>query len=218
VYSFEQQGTTVEGLSADGVEEAARHLAKATKGTDVIREIECHLESEDELEARFIATAGRYAIGVNKESGKVHEILLDTAIRGKRVDKIYRNGAINPFWYEHGVTKAVRNAKRALLPEDLIAQVIEQSHKLGRTQPVQRTTPTAAPGNGGNGEGPSISQKQIGFIRAMLDKAFPDQREQVEWMERTQPKAVEGTAITLGGLGKDDASKLIEELKALVGP
>lgn len=224
VYTFEQGGKTIEGLSADGVEEAARFLARESKGTEVIREIDCRIEWEDDVEARFIATAGRYMIGVEK--GKVTEVLLDTAVRGKRVEKINGRGVVNPHWYEHGVTKATRNAKRALLPEDLIAKVIEQAKVRGRTkqapkQAVQGAADggaVAAPASAAGGNAPDgITQPQIKAIRVMLDKAYPDdEQEQVEWMQRTEAAAVEGTAVHLGGLTKVQGSAIITELKPLV--
>jgi hypothetical protein len=217
VYSFAQGGTTVEGLSAAGVEEAARHLAGQSKGTDVIREISCEVEYEDETEARFIAKAGRYAIAVHSETGVVSEILLDTAVRGKRVDKIHRNGTVNPHWYEHGITKAVRNAKRALLPEELVAAIIENAKKGGRVEPVRQATAAAPVEQPAPSNGHGITLPQTKAIRAMLGKAYPnDERSQFDWMERTQPAAVEGTKVTLGSLTKEQASALITELKALV--
>ncbi len=223
VYSFPQGNTTVDGLSAAGVDEAVRYLAKESHGTEVIRDIECHIDSETEAEARFIAKAGRYAVIVNKESGEVSEALLDAAVRGKRVEKIYRNGALNPHWYEHGVTKATRNAKRALLPQELEASIIEQARRGGRVQAVaqdgappatvtpEETTPAPPTGS-------AITQPQVANIRRLLSKAMPGgEREQVEWMERTQPKGVDGTRVSLGNLAKAEGSALISELKVLAG-
>lgn len=230
IYSFPQGNTTVDGLSAEGVEEAARYLAKQSKGTDVIREIESHIESETETEARFSATAGRYTIIVNEETGVVSEALLDTAVRGKRVEKIYRNGALNPHWYEHGKTKAARNAKRALLPEELVATIIVQAKQLGRSETVRQPTaaapsrPAAALPDDDGAPPPEepaeaahtppnnmITQPQMRKIRSMLPR---DEREQVELVEPLQPKAIDGTKVSLGGLTKAEGSELINKLGA----
>ena len=66
-----------------------------------------------------------------------------------------------------------------------------------------------------NGDG--ITRPQTGKIRAMLGKAFPnDEQAQFDWVERVQPSAVQGTAVSLGKLTKVQASAMIEELSALV--
>ena len=117
VYEFRgPDGKPVRGLSVIGVENAAREAAK--KG-EAIREIDCRLEYEDDREARFVARAGRYAIGANGQ-----EVLLDVAIRAKRQPKWGKRaqGGGEYFidaWYEIGVSKANRNAKAALLPEEV---------------------------------------------------------------------------------------------------
>ena len=120
IYSFRVKGQLVEGVSIDGVRDAARALA--TQG-EAIREIEVRMDSQTDREAYFIAKAGRYAISPD---GK--EILMDTAIRAKRQPKWGKvanpqRGAPTEYfidaWYEIGIAKAVRNATEALLPESL---------------------------------------------------------------------------------------------------
>ncbi len=95
VYSFSQGGAQVVGLSVDGVEAAAREMAK--RG-EAIRELEVHLEFEDEGEARFLAKAGRYAVNADGR-----EVLLDVAIRAKRQPKVMhlKSGGIrtDEHWY-----------------------------------------------------------------------------------------------------------------------
>lgn len=130
VYTFQQGGNTVVGISSKGVEAAARELAKEG---EAIREIDCVLTFEDESEARFLAKAGRYAVHADGR-----EILLDVAVRGKRVSKVMRlqNGGTrqDESWYEKGITKAVRNAKLALLPESVQSYIIAEAGKQGRSR------------------------------------------------------------------------------------
>lgn len=132
VYRFQVGGKEVTGLSVDGVEAAARECAKMG---EAIREIDVRCEFEDDKEARFVARAGRYA--VNPEGG---EVLLDVAIRAKRQPKYMkrRDGPeqFDEFWYEKGVTKAVRNAKEALLPESVKAEIMAKAEDSGRVQRV----------------------------------------------------------------------------------
>jgi len=194
VYSVTEGGRTVEGLSADGVEEAARFLAK--ENHEVIRELECSIESESETEARFTAKAGRYRLHVNEDTGEIHEILLDTAIRGKRQPKRYGSGAFNQFWYETGVTKAVRNAKMALLPEELIAVVIENAKSRGRVQtaadeqrPARRQPATKTAEENGDGKARHELKKSL------VAKFGEDEQAMHGFVDSEFPAATEGSEV-----------------------
>jgi len=138
-YSFPVGGKQINGLSSKGVEEAGREMAKQG---EALREIDVRVDYEDETEARFIAKAGRYAIG-----GNGSEVMLDSAIRGKRQPKyMMANGrkVFDENWYEKGVTKANRNAKDALIPNTIRAHIIAESATAGRVQQVQER-PQAQP-------------------------------------------------------------------------
>lgn len=135
IYSFRVKGQQVEGVSIDGVRDAARALS--TKG-EAIREQWVRLDREDDRDAYFIACAARYAVAPDGR-----EICMDTAIRAKRQPKYTKlrepNAAgeteqFNEYWYEIGVAKAVRNATEALLPEALKDYIKEQSRALARSQ------------------------------------------------------------------------------------
>lgn len=92
--------------------------------------------------------------------------------------------------------------------------------------PVQRRTqlrkaqPAPAPLRPSTPQGPSrdglITEAQAGAIHTMLPKAFPDERDQFEWVERMQPAGVSGTKVTVNGLTKQQASAIITELNELV--
>lgn len=132
-YEFPMGGKSVVGVSSKGVENGCRELAK--KG-EAIREMDVKLEYEDDNEARFVAQAGRYA--VNAEG---RDVLLDAAIRAKRQSKWEkrRDGSVvfDDNWYEKGVTKAARNAKLALMPDSIVALIIAEAKKQGRTRQVK---------------------------------------------------------------------------------
>ena len=123
-YAFRQQGKEIEGLSADGVQDGVRQMAR--RG-EAIRTLEVHLERETDNEAFFIARAARFAIAPDGR-----EIMLDSTLRGKRVSKWETHNSDDQYgkwkkgdrypveaWFENGVTKASRNAEEALMPEAL---------------------------------------------------------------------------------------------------
>ena len=76
-YQFRQDGQDIIGMSIDGVQEAAREMAK--RG-DVIDQTEVNLDRETDREAFFTARAVRYAV-----SPDGRRVQMDSAIRSKRV-------------------------------------------------------------------------------------------------------------------------------------
>lgn len=136
-YRIQVGGQWIEGISVDGVQEIIRRLAT---GGEVIRELECKLEYENDSEARFMAKAGRFIV-----SPDGREVLMDTAIRGKRQSKImrFRDGSVKPseHWYEVGISKAVRNAAEALIPEVGKQRILEDARKSGRMQQAPARSP-----------------------------------------------------------------------------
>lgn len=123
VYSFNQGGQTVTGLSKAGVDATVREMAKQH---EVIRELECIFQDFGN-DALFTAKAGRYAVKFDSEQGKAVEVLLDTRIGTKRQPKKMPNGRDNPFWFEQGSMKALRNANMRLLREDLKQAIIARA-------------------------------------------------------------------------------------------
>ncbi len=152
-YSIKRKGRDIEGLTADGIQDAARELAKQG---EAIRCLDVRLEKDTDTEAYFIAHAGRYAISPD---GK--EILLDSTIRAKRVEKFEKKADgtgkyFNEDWFEHGVTKAARNAEEALMPEALKQWMLVQSAGLEKSTrtppPIPRGTMTPTRIRNLNGE------------------------------------------------------------------
>lgn len=173
VYEFPQGNETIRGLSAEGVEQAARQLAKSG---EAIREMDIVVQYEDENEARFVAKAGRYAISAAGE-----EVLLDVAIRAKRQPKFMklRNGGtkFDDHWYEKGITKANRNAKAALLPEAAKTLILLEAAKAGRVRQVsapQRANarvqaPRPEPETPGVEDVPTATEEQRAAMREWHD-------------------------------------------------
>lgn len=186
VYEFPMGGQTVRGLSATGVEEAARELGKHG---EAIREMDVKVEYEDEHEARFIAQAGRYAIS---HDGK--EVLLDVAIRAKRQLKRIklRTGGWqeDESWYEKGITKAVRNAKLALLPEMAKTQILAAAITAGRVRQV---------------DGPPPRQQPARAAPKTIDAPLPDATADdatTQWWAGLRAAGYERDAVIHGSQGK----------------
>jgi len=135
VYHFKDEtGREQWGLSKVGVDASCAELAK--KG-EVIRELDVsyQVDPTDKQYVLFTGKAARYAVA---RDGK--EVLLDTAIGTKRqgLFTIKRDGSTikNPFWFEQGAMKALRNARSRLISEEIKSKIIAFAKKQGKTQDV----------------------------------------------------------------------------------
>lgn len=134
VYSFEQDGKTIYGLSKAGVEHACRE--SADKKGEVYRIIPNPVtgkdyELMDEPDHIVISVkAGRYKIMLDENGRFAGEVLLDTAVGSKRQGKKFRrrDGSMftDPFYFEKCLSKAQRNAKMSLLPYKFITEVVKK--------------------------------------------------------------------------------------------
>jgi hypothetical protein len=134
IYELSQKGEDgqpVMGLSYAGTNWACRELAQQGEVIRVIKQEDV----SDTLDADFIkiaVTTQRFKI--DKETGR--ETALDSHIAGKRQPKnmtknIWENGVKkgtqsvpDPFAWEKCLSKAVRNAKQALMPSDMVRKLI----------------------------------------------------------------------------------------------
>ena len=170
VYDIPKVGVN---LSVIGVEQAAREMAK--RG-EAIREVSVVLSDQNDFEAFFIAQAKRYAVNAQGV-----EVELDSAIRGKRQPKFIRlksgEHQFNPHWYEVGITKAIRNAKLALIDEEVRQHVIaEATGKIARRQsapPVPKTPPTKTAPEPEPPAPPPDAPAEITSGTASTDRALP---------------------------------------------
>ena len=126
VYAFRMGGKLVRGFSTKGTEAACRELAM--KHGMAIRVLTWHVEPTDKG-YYAVATAGRYAV-----SADGREVLLDTALGSKEQPFLAKrkNGTTyqDTNVYDKALTKATRNAKLKLIPEELKEAVIAEFVRL----------------------------------------------------------------------------------------
>lgn len=143
VYEFKDGGQTVVGLTVAGVNNTVRMFA--AQG-EVIRVEDNPKILEDEEYYHVVVKASRYKIERNNE-GEPREILLDTSFGSKRQAKKYRarSGQFfnDTFAFEKAISKAQRNAKRMLIPEDFVVSMIKQYRGEGRV--IELNAPKAIP-------------------------------------------------------------------------
>jgi len=155
VYHFKTKKGEVWGLSKIGIDEACRELSK--RG-EVIREIslEHQVDPIDPEYMLFKAQAGRYAV-IYKE-GVREEILLETVFGTKRQwrkqlvekevinketkeKKVIKVEEPNPYWYEQGSIKALRNARARLIPEEIKTAIIAFAKEKGKVKEIIEKKP-----------------------------------------------------------------------------
>jgi len=138
VYDFEVAGRQVRGLSKAGIDAACAEVAR--RG-EAIRELEIEWEITEEA-GLFAVKAARFAI---MEDGTERQ--LDAVIGTKRQPKTLtlRTGESveDPFWFEKGSAKAGRNARRRLLPEKLIVELVKAYIDEGKVK--RKTLPPKRP-------------------------------------------------------------------------
>lgn len=134
-YSFQQQGKTVTGLSKSGVDAACNEFAKSGH---VIEESPARFEVDpvDSDYVLFTVTATRYL--VNLETGQ--RIQMETVNGAKRqYTKMKRGNSFttDPFYFEKGVSKAARNARSRLIPEEVKAAILAMAKEGGKVKQVE---------------------------------------------------------------------------------
>lgn len=137
VYSFNQGGQEVTGLSLAGVRETVRTMNSRGLSRIRISAQEPKITETDDYYQVMV-----YAEDVQNGGG---------AWGAKRQEKRHARGAVNVFAMEMALSKAQRNAQRALIPEYFVKAMIEEfMSKKGtvrRMAPVQRPAqqPTKTP-------------------------------------------------------------------------
>ena len=128
VYSYEEGGKSVSGLSVVGVNQIRRQIAIPTKQrkAEVIRVLGDPQIKENENEIYVVVKAGRYLFD---KDGK--EYLFDVTYGAKRQSKFFSGWkkTPNPFFFETAISKAERNAVRRLLDEPLAQALINDCLK-----------------------------------------------------------------------------------------
>ena len=127
VYAFkDKKGKDHYDLTKDGIDECMRQLTAAQKA--FTRET-IQVLSNDDREVLFSTKVERWALDPD---GREH--LLDSRIGLKRQSKMKwskekNRMVIDPFWFEAGGQKALRNANKRLIPTEMKMGLIEDAVK-----------------------------------------------------------------------------------------
>jgi hypothetical protein len=176
VYEYSQNGQMVRGLSKVGVDQVVREMSQQG---EVLREDSLEVVEYDTY-ALFRAKASRYRIQISPTSSEVREVLLDTVFGMKRQEKSFPNGKPNPFWYETGASKALRNARARLIREDLKQTIIARAAQEGA---VRRVEPADTPERAR----PALAtSKQLGNIHQLY-------RDSLKWTDEQYREALTRT-------------------------
>ena len=110
VYSFQQGGKTVTGLSWKGVQEAAREMGGIQVPMEKVK------IDETETHVHVIVEA----IDSNRDASRLGSASQpkQMTVKGKQVD--------DPFAYQKAISKAQRNAMMQLIPQTVIKAWVEQ--------------------------------------------------------------------------------------------
>ena len=120
VYEFEQHGRKVTGLSLAGVRETVRYMNKNGIARISISDREPKVREEDDWIEVWV-----YAKDELNGGG---------AWGIKRQIKKYVSGKINEFAMEQALSKAQRNAQRALIPENYVKEMIAKFKGQGKSK------------------------------------------------------------------------------------
>ena len=83
-------------------------------------------------------------------------------------------------------------------------------------EPPSEPPPSRAKASEAVEGGGGITKQQAAAVHTLLGKVYPkDEQAQFEYVERVQPKAVDGTKVTLTPLTFDESSEMIKKLQAM---
>jgi hypothetical protein len=136
VYHFNQQGKELWGLGKTGVDWCATELAK--KGY-IIRDEDLNYAT-DPTDSNFIlftAKVGKYFVDKGGMEAKV-DAAIGTKRQGIKIERRDGSRVPDPFWFEKGSQKAIRNARMRLIPEETKAAIITAAKGGGKVREVRR--------------------------------------------------------------------------------
>lgn len=140
-----ERGEPVIGLSYAGVNWACREFSKHGEAIRIVSKPEIQPDPIDPEYVIVSVVAQRVA--VNTENGK--EIGLDSSVGVKRqwvkMMKKDRSVVTDPFWAEKATSKAQRNAKKSLIPEDFVKQIIKRALENRKNPKPPASTKPAGP-------------------------------------------------------------------------
>jgi hypothetical protein len=176
VYSFKQGGKTITGLSKVGVDAACTEMAKSGH---IIEEglVEHQMDPTDENFVLFKVTASRYLVNLDTGQRIKMETVNGTKRQGVKM-KAKGKWIGDPFWYEKGAMKAVRNARSRLIPDEVKATITTLAQGKGRVRTVTSDDHKPEPKDNPPETGPSYAVgKDKKFVEAWVKKNCNGDRE-----------------------------------------
>jgi len=135
VYSFQQNGAPVEGLSKKGVDAACEELSRMG---EMISEdsVEWASDPTDPEHIIFKAHAHKYLLNGQGQRADLPSVF---GVKRQWTKMKKRDGTVvpDPFWAEKGAMKALRNARVRLIPETVTTKILAQARKGGRVTQIE---------------------------------------------------------------------------------
>lgn len=188
VYRFKnKRGQEVTDLSKEGVDWASREFAKKGEAIRIEGEPKMFIDPSNPDYVIAVAKAQRWTVRVHND--KVVEVPLDNQIGVKRqpVFLELRNGERIPddFYAEKAMSKAVRNAKKSLLPKSFIKEVIERAIKGEHVRDIKgsQSSQTQKKETGGR-QHPAAGKEH--------EKPKPDEKTQTQDLNAKRQRVVAG--------------------------
>jgi len=158
VYSYHDRGRVVEGLSLAGINAVSIHMAETGHP---MRVIEQNITEDAEF-IKAVIKVGRYSV---KNDGT--EVGLDSAYGAKRQAKFYVSGKENPFAFEQAISKAERNARKKLIPEKVIVELMKQYKNEGKVKEIKATDADYEVQNNPGTKSDQITPEQIDELKKL---------------------------------------------------
>jgi len=184
VYEFEQQGRKITGLSLAGVRETVRYMNKNGIARISISDREPKVREEDDWIEVWV-----YAKDELNGGG---------AWGIKRQQKKYVSGRLNEFAMEQALSKAQRNAQRALIPENYVKEMITKFKGQGKSKNLTGRIDKSKP----------VTEKQLKKYHAMVKEAGLNEENMSDWVKE-QYKVEHKKDLTMAQM--DDLYKKLDK-------
>lgn len=137
VYSFKQDGKPITGLSKVGVDAACTEMAKSGH---IIEEspVQYTIDPTDDGYVLFTVTASRVLVNLETGQRTVLETVNGTKRQAVKMFTKKKGMVADPFWFEKGAMKAVRNARSRLIPEEVKSTIIALAKEGGKVKHITK--------------------------------------------------------------------------------
>jgi hypothetical protein len=210
VYSFPQGGITIWGLAKNGVDQCCIELEG--RG-NAIREVslDYKIDEQDKDYMLFTAIAERIVIDKNGVERKLAQAV-GTKRQCKKMKLRDGSSVSDPFWFEKGSIKALRNARSRLIPENIKSIVIAQAKRLKRTVGVSNPAYKSI-------EPASDPQKKLIWALGKQLECYDladDSKKQLTDFKKFLEKNLKLKVAHFSKLTKGGASRIIDGLQGLL--